>query len=168
MPVTLGTLQLVDTGSLVRLFTEPSAREHLGGPLSHSDAEKRVAGLLSGDTRGRVWVIRPESGDAIGLVWLAPHHEEADPELSIVLLPEWQGAGHAFHAASRVLDLAFATLALPRVVAETQSANARCVALLKRLGMSRETTLQRFGVEQSLFAIRRERWGGGTSTAEGI
>jgi ribosomal-protein-alanine N-acetyltransferase len=53
------------------------------------------------------------------------------------------------------LGRAFGELALPRVVAETQSANLRCIALLKRLGMKREQTLQRFGATQSLFAIHR-------------
>ena len=74
----------------------------------------------------------------------------------MVLLPEWQGGGHAFRACFAALKEAFGCRGLTRVVAETQSANRRCVALLERLGMKLELKLERFGAEQSLYAIRRE------------
>jgi ribosomal-protein-alanine N-acetyltransferase len=144
-----------DSPALIRLFTEPAVRDYLGGPLSFPDAERRVAGILA-DRSGQVQVIRPESGAAIGLIWLALHHGGPDFEISVVLLPEWEGGGHAYRAARQILSRAFDELALPRVVAETQAANSRCIALLKRLGMKREQSLQRFGATQLLFAIHRQ------------
>ena len=153
--VTLDTPRPSDTVALVRLFTEAAVREYLGGPLSLTDAERRVEGLIAGNIEGKMWTIRADAGQAIGLVWLAPYHHGADTELSVVILPEWQGRGHAFHAASQVLEAAFGIHGLPRVVAETQSANTRCLALLGRLGMKLERKLQRFGAEQSLYSIMR-------------
>lgn len=143
-----------DFPALVRLFTEPAVRDYLGGPLPLADAERRVAGIID-DRSGQVQAIRPEGDGTIGLIWLSPHHGGSDFELSIVLLPEWEGGGHAFRAATQVLGRAFGELALPRVVAETQIANLRCIALLKRLGMKREQMLQRCGATQFLFVIHR-------------
>ncbi len=120
-------------------------------------AASRAEAIIA-DPGGQVQVIRPDTGEAVGLVWLAPHHDEPDLELSLVLLPEWQGRGHAFRAASQILHHAFHQRGLPRVVAETQSANRRCGALLLRLGMVLERSFQRFGAEQSLHAIRREEF----------
>jgi [ribosomal protein S5]-alanine N-acetyltransferase len=143
-----------DFGALLRLFTEPAARAHLGGPLSPSDAERRVEGILA-DCSGEVHAVRasPAAADAIGLVWLAPHHEEADLEFSIILLPEWQGRGHGFRAGTQVLKRAFHEFRLLRVVSETRAANAPCIALLERLGMRFDRSFQRFGAEQALYAI---------------
>ena len=149
-----------DADALLRLFTEAEVREHLGGPLAAAQAARRVEGILA-DRSGQVQAVRPGNDpaghEAIGLVWLAPHHEEPDPEFSVMLLPEWQVRGHAFRAGTQVLERAFDELGLSRVVAETRSANGGCIALLERLGMRRESTLWRFGAEQSLFAIRNPR-----------
>ncbi|WP_052573922.1 GNAT family N-acetyltransferase [Haloferula sp. BvORR071] len=155
-PVTrLDAPRPADFEVLLRLFTEPAVRAHLGGPLSPADAERRVNGILA-DRTGEVQTVRASQepdAEAIGLVWLAPHHEEADLEFSILLLPEWQGRGHGFRSGTQVLRRAFREFRLLRVVAETRSANAPCIALLERLGMRFDRSFQRFGAEQSLYAI---------------
>ncbi len=43
-----------------------------------------------------------------------------------------------------------------RLVAETRVANVASCRLLERLGMTRVRTLQRFGVEQTLYVIEPE------------
>lgn len=142
-----------DAEPLIRLFMDPSVREYLGGALSREDAERRVHGIIAGEGDGLVRAIRSESGAAIGLVWLSPHHGGPDTELSFVLLREWWGRGHAFEATSEGLRHAFEVLRLPKVVSQTQSANRRSIALLERLGMTLERRLLRFGAEQSIYAI---------------
>jgi len=144
-----------DFSRLTRLFTDASVRCYLGGPLPRDAAEKRARGLID-QPPNHVWMIRPAAGqDAVGIVWLTPHHE-GDIELSFVLLPEWQGRGLACRACSEALHFGFGELGLPRIVSETQSANAKSVALLRRLGMRLERSLQRFGAEQLLFVLDRE------------
>lgn len=142
-----------DAPVLIRLFTDPEVRHFLGGPLSRAAAEERATGLIHGTDHGAS-VIR-EGRDAIGLIWLSPHHGGKDIELSYVLLPEWQGMGHASRACASALRHAFEVMGLPRVVSETQAANSKSVALLERLGMQPERRLERFGAEQVLYSIKR-------------
>lgn len=141
-----------DAPAMVRLFTDPEVRRYLGGPLSQEAAESRAKGLIED---GEVRVIR-EDGEAIGLIWLSPHHGGSDIELSFVLLPEWQGKGVAFRACTEALRFAFREGGLERVVSETQAANQRSIALLERLGMTEEQRLERFGAEQVIYVIRAD------------
>ncbi len=154
-----------DAGPVIRLFTDPEVRKFLGGPLTPPEAEARAGRLVSEACRGSVWAIRDpgdENREAIGLVWLGEYRDGVDLELSYALLPEWQGRGLAYRACLEVLSIAFDTRAVNRVVAETQSANARSIALLERLGMKLERRLERFGAEQSIYVMDRipERSGG--------
>jgi [ribosomal protein S5]-alanine N-acetyltransferase len=144
-----------DHANLVRLFTDAGVRRYLGGPLSEDAAVQRASFLIDRPP-DHVWGIRPAAGqDAVGIVWLTPHHE-GGIELSFVLLPEWQGRGLAFRACSEALCLGFGELGLARIVSETQAANTKSIALLRRLGMRVERSLQRFGAEQLLFVLDRE------------
>jgi ribosomal-protein-alanine N-acetyltransferase len=155
LSVYLSLPQLCDADSLVRLFTDDEVRKYLGGPLPLAEAKLRVKSVLHPTPGHHVWAIRANA-EAVGLVWLAPHHEPPDMELSFALLPEWQGRGLAYETTSQALRFAFQTLSLPRVVSETQSANSRSIRLLNRLGMILERRLWRFGAEQSLFALTKE------------
>ncbi|QJE98926.1 GNAT family N-acetyltransferase [Luteolibacter luteus] len=143
-----------DAPTLVRLFTDPKVRRYLGGPLSQEAAEVRVAGLIEGAGAGAGAGVIREDGEAVGLIWLSPHHGSDDMELSFVLLREWQGKGVAFRACTEALRFAFDQLGLERVVSETQVANKRSIALLERLGMNEDRRLERFGEAQVIYAIR--------------
>ncbi|MCW1914910.1 GNAT family N-acetyltransferase [Luteolibacter sp. GHJ8] len=144
-----------DREAFIRLFTDPELRRYLGGPLSLPQAELRADSIIVGEEAG-LSVIRPAPDhEAIGLIWLSPYHDSVETELSFVLLPDWQGRGFAFRAASEALMIGFRDLDLPRIVSETQAANVASIALLKRLGMRLERRLERFGAEQLLFAISR-------------
>jgi len=158
--VKLASLHPIDYPWLVFLFADPGVRKYLGGPLSAVDAGHRAIQLIIGnDGAGKVWAIRPQAGEAAaGLVWLSPHHHGEDMELSIMLLPEWQGRGVARLAAEEALRIAFVEDRLPKVVAETQSANVSCRRLMEALGMGRVRVLERFGVEQSLYELTAEAW----------
>jgi RimJ/RimL family protein N-acetyltransferase len=88
----------------------------------------------------------------LGLVSFDQHHDGKDIEVSYALLPENQGRGYATEAVQIALRYAFDQMGLRRVVAETQSLNARSVALLQRIGMVFQRTVIRFGAEQSIYA----------------
>ena len=50
-----------------------------------------------------------------------------------------------------VIRYALRDLGLPRVVAETQTANIASCRLLEGLGLRRERTVQRFGAQQAIY-----------------
>lgn len=64
--------------------------------------------------------------------------EPRQGEIGYTLAPWAQGRGYATEAVSGLLDLAFASLGLHRVVARTDPRNARSGAVLRRLGFRHE------------------------------
>jgi RimJ/RimL family protein N-acetyltransferase len=80
-----------------------------------------------------------ETGALIGDCALrVDEHEPYRAEIGFTLAREHQGKGLATEAVSRLLDYAFDTLSLHRVVAIADRRNAPSVALLERLGLRRE------------------------------
>jgi RimJ/RimL family protein N-acetyltransferase len=89
-------------------------------------------------------------------------HQQA--EIGFTFSRDYQGKGLAREAAACVLDYAFNGLGLHRVIAITDCANERSVALLGRLGMRREGHFienvwfkGRWGDEYQ-YATLREEW----------
>lgn len=95
------------------------------------------------------------------------HVREDDPrqaEIGFTLARGYQGRGYAAEAVGALLEYAFGTLGLHRVVAITDARNAAAARLLERMGMRREGHhLQNvwfkgaWGDEFS-FAILRDEW----------
>lgn len=149
----LDALRERDRDGLLETYTNPALRRFLGGGLTVEIAGARVDALLQSLPQYN-WAIRDDvDGEFLGLITLTPHHDGVDTEVSYVLLPHAQGRGIATAALRAALDHAFSTLKLDRVVAETQSANDKSVALLTRLGMRAVKSLVRFDAPQTIFAI---------------
>jgi len=79
------------------------------------------------------------TGDLIGDCALqVDEHETYRAEIGFTLAREHQGKGFASEAVSRLLDYAFDTLRIHRVIAISDCRNTRSWALLERVGMRRE------------------------------
>ena len=90
--------------------------------------------------------------------------DERQAEIGYTLARAYQGRGIASEAVSCVLEYAFASLGLHRVIAITDVENAPSVALLERLGLRREGHFRqniwfkgKWG-DEYLYAILREEW----------
>ena len=150
-----GHLSSLDTPALMRVHTDREVRRFLGGPVAESLARQRVQSLIANNRPLPAWAIRGANSNLsplLGVVSLDQHHDGKDVEVSYALLPEYQGRGFATEAVQFALRHAFDQIGLARVVAETQSLNARSVALLDRVGMVFQRTVIRFGTEQSIYA----------------
>jgi RimJ/RimL family protein N-acetyltransferase len=80
-----------------------------------------------------------ETKSLIGHVALSVKGDEhPQAEIGFTFAREFQGRGLAKEAAECVLDYAFGTLGMHRIVAVTDCENERSAALLGRLGMRRE------------------------------
>jgi RimJ/RimL family protein N-acetyltransferase len=64
--------------------------------------------------------------------------EPREMEVGFTLAPAHQGKGYGTEALRGLLDVAFSTLGLHRVIAVTDARNAPAAALLERVGMRRE------------------------------
>ena len=151
--LSLTPLKPEDAKVITNLLGNPQVRRYLGGPVPAMERHARFETYLKGARGIGIWAVRlsPEA-DAIGLIILAPHHTGSDTEVSYQLDPNFWAKGYATEAVACVIAHALGALALPRVVAETQSANTASCRLLHRLGMQEIETLERFGQRQTLFA----------------
>jgi RimJ/RimL family protein N-acetyltransferase len=98
-------------------------------------------------------------------------HDERQAEIGYTLARAYQGKGMAAEAVSRVLDYAFRTLELHRVIAITDCENAASIALLERLGLRREghfiqnVWFKGKWADEYLYAILQHEWLGKHSTS---
>jgi [ribosomal protein S5]-alanine N-acetyltransferase len=143
-----------DITPLTRLYTDPSVRTFLGGPIDEEVALSRINDLLNYEGLNHCWVIREKlCGAVLGLVTIDSHHDGLDFELSYQLLPEYQKHGYATEVLKKVVEFAFTKLGLTRLVSETQMSNVPSRRLLERIGMSLERIVVRFETEQGLYSL---------------
>ena len=96
---------------------------------------------------GRLAVTRKAGGALIGQVHLDPHpiltadfdgdgfpFNRTEVELAFVFGRDYWGQGYAYESCLPLIDYAFKTLKLPRLVGGVMASNHRSVALHKRLG----------------------------------
>lgn len=146
-------VQASDEDHMVRLMGNADVYRYLGGPVDEAIMRKNFAKLRERGFNPNEWVIRERrSGASIGWIGLSDHHDGEDTEISYLLLPEWWRQGYGKETVQAILDYAVIELALPRVIAETQSANVASCRLLESLGMRVERTLERFGAPQSIYS----------------
>lgn len=98
---------------------------------------------------------------------LALHVDATEPrqaEVGFTLAPAQQGQGYATEALTALLDHAFATYGLHRVIAVTDALNAPAAGLLERVGLRREAHFREniffkgaWGSEL-LFAVLEQEW----------
>jgi len=136
-----------DAAFVRNLLSDPIVRRYLGGVATHINTD-------FSDNEEDTWIVHAGQ-TPIGMMSLGPHKDGMDWEVSYQFIPASWGKGYATEALGYILDYAFATRALPRVIAETQKANAKSVALLRRIQMVEIATLTRFGETQLIFAIER-------------
>jgi len=106
-----------------------------------------------------------ETGDLIGDCALRVDEQEPyGAEIGFTLAREHQGKGLASEAVSRLLDYAFGTLKLHRVIAIADCRNAPSWALLERVGMRREghflenVWFKGGWADEFLYAILKDEW----------
>ncbi len=91
-------------------------------------------------------------------------HDERQAEIGYTLSRAYQGRGIASEAVSCVLEYAFVTLGLHRVIAITDCENVASVALLERLGLRCEghfrqnVWLKGKWRDEFLYALLQEEW----------
>ena len=106
--------------------------------------ERKVAGAelrAEGDWLSLAVVLRANgelAGD-VSLLWASERHRQG--ELGFAFHPAHQGRGYATEAARPMLELAFETLRLHRLVGRLEPRNVGSARVLEKLGMRREAHL---------------------------
>jgi len=148
---TLATLKEVEFDELVPLYTNGEVCRYLGGVRS---VEKSMAGLQDSvrDENSHSFTVRLKATkELLGIVFISPHHNLEDMEISYMFLPKYWGNGYARESVKALLDFCKNELKLKQVVSETQTANKNSRRLLEVLGYKIESELERFGATQTIY-----------------
>lgn len=137
-----------DLPALMAVFGDAETTRHLPAPTWHSADDgdawwRRVQGLVDAGGARQLVITAPASRQAIGTVLLFRHEPASRRiELGYALGRSHWGQGLAAEAVRAVLGHAFGALELHRVEAEVNPENRASVALLGRLGFTREGHLR--------------------------
>jgi RimJ/RimL family protein N-acetyltransferase len=153
------TLQAADAPLLAALWMDPDVTRYMGGPRDYA----QVLASIQDDVRRDpppsfdLWpVFEKASGRLVGNCGLIDKVIEGRSEIELVYvfaLGAW-GRGYATEAAAAIRDHAFGVLALPRLVALIDPANAASGRVAEKIGMRLERDTQRPGGKwMRLYAI---------------
>ncbi len=138
------------------LHMHKEVSQYLGGPSDPEQFDAYFQKVLHPTPPNSYWVVKQKDTDVfMGFVVIDLHHDKKYYEMSYQFLPEFWGQGYATEACSRVLTYAFNDLGLDAVISETQARNEQSIKLLQRLGMTLDSTLERFGEQQVIYMIKR-------------
>ncbi|MEO8461439.1 MAG: GNAT family N-acetyltransferase [Dokdonella sp.] len=119
-----------------------------GQPLDRMNAWRSMAMLLGHwALRGYgMWAVElRDSGEFIGRVGLLNPEGWPEIELGWMLTPEHRHQGYATEATRAVLEFAFDTLQLPRLISLIRMENSKSERLARRLGARQGTTIDFLG-----------------------
>jgi RimJ/RimL family protein N-acetyltransferase len=118
------------------LYHDTRSLDEVRAVLARKSAGVTVAG--EGDGLSAAVVLR-DTGELVAdvsLWWVSEGHQQA--EVGFVVHPAHQRRGYATEAARPMLDFAFATMGVHRVVGRTEARNTGSARVLEKLGMRRE------------------------------
>jgi len=139
-------------------WTREAAREHMARRLSRTglDGPGSVLGLVV-ECEGRV------VGDVV--LWPADDTMERG-EMGWALDPAAQGHGYATEAVRALVDLAFGTYRMRRVLAEVDARNTASARVCERVGMTREGYLRQDHLSKGVwtdnlvYGLLADEWNG--------
>ncbi len=143
-----------DRETITVILTHPKVRKYLGGPLSDQELEgfhRRTIGNQS----GAFVAVLTETRQTIGTFSIESSREREHPELSYQLVPEFWGKGLAFEASVAMLEWGWDHYQTNAIIAVTQTANARSLRLLDRLGFKPDTEFEEYGEPQTQVRLVR-------------
>lgn len=153
-----------DTAALHQLWTDPDVRRYLWDdeeiPLATAAAVTSASAHDFAARRFGLWTMRTRGAEAgapvIGFCGLRSQGIGTEPELLFGLLPAYWGRGLVREAARAVIDYAFGTLHLRRIVAATDVPNERSARTLTALGMTLERRGDHQGLDTLFYGMARQ------------
>ncbi len=145
-----------DYDDVFNLQSNERVREYLGGSVTKEEFPEKFKELLDARLPDSYWIVRQKGTNAfIGLVCIAPYHDQIHHEVSYEIHPKFWGDGYGTEIIERVLEYGFSVLELEEMYAETQKNNFASIKLLEKVGMRFRFGIERFGADQVVYSIRR-------------
>lgn len=157
----LRCVTLADAPVILELHTDPDFLRNIGdrGVHNAADALRYIeSGPMASYQRygfGLYLVELKSPVTPLGMCGLLRRDSHPDAELGFATLPRFRRRGYTLEAARAVVQLAFGTLRLPRIVAIVAPFNAASIRILESLGLTyqRQVHFTPDGAESSLFLL---------------
>ncbi len=159
----LRRLRPADEPELIALDSDPEVMRYVGSPpgaRAHDETVERVRQRISADHGlGGWWLVEgKEDGVFHGLGLLLPMPDGRDTELGYRLARRSWGKGIATEAAGALVEYAFSTLGLPRVVAVVYPDNLASRRILKTLGFASDGLCEYKGARVERYVLAAGAW----------
>ncbi|MEM6475806.1 MAG: GNAT family protein [Pseudomonadota bacterium] len=134
---TLRPLQRSDTAALFPTLSDPEQCLYLTRPAFESK-EALWGWLAEPDWNGRSWIAVDAQGEVAGRFVAVPTHADGVEEIGYIVCSHRQREGVARECSEALIAHLFETEGMRKLTAEVDTRNAASVALLERLGFTRE------------------------------
>ena len=140
-------LTVEDKEFIFELLNTPSWLKFIGNKNINSieDAENYILNvpMKSYEKFGfGLYMTKLKDDTPIGICGLIKRGVLEDVDLGFAFLPEYEGKGYAFEAASAVMTYAKSILGLEKIVAITNPDNIASIKLLKKIGFELKNTIK--------------------------
>lgn len=148
-----------DAEFIFQLLNSPTWLQHIGdkGIKTIDDARNYISEKIKNYEQfgfGMLLVKLKSDEKPIGVCGVWKRETLDDADIGFAFLPEYNGNGYAFEAASASMNYAVNELKLKKILAITTEDNVKSIRLLKKIGMSFEKMIKMLDeeVELMLFA----------------
>ena len=137
----------------IRLFTDSTVREYMGGPITEDYAQRHLSEWISSRYPSFA-VLRVSDSAFLGIISVFPHQLSDQLELSYMFLPEFWGRGYAAESLALALDRCRDEWDIHALISETPSRNLRSCHLLEQLGYTLDRQEEKYGETQNIYIKR--------------
>jgi [ribosomal protein S5]-alanine N-acetyltransferase len=154
--INLRKFRVIDGEFIFRLLNSKEWLKNIGNRniSSRADAENYITGKLIPPYErsgfGFYLIELKKTGESAGMCGLVKREGLDDVDIGFALLPEYEGKGYAFEAATAVLDYAKNKLNMSRLAAVTIAENNGSIKLLEKLGLRFEKKIMLPGDNEEL------------------
>ncbi|HET7627667.1 MAG TPA: GNAT family N-acetyltransferase [Bacillales bacterium] len=157
----LRKLHMGDVERLQRIFSDPIAMKHYPSTKNREETVRWIRWNLESYRKFGIGLWSAEwkaSGAFAGQVGLVLQEVEGIQEVEIgyLFVREHWGKGLATEGANACKAYGFRELGFERLVSLIAPANERSIRVAKRIGMTFERTVEKWGRRLALYAIRKE------------
>ena len=130
-----------DGDAFAAMNADPTVMAYFPGTLDRAASDAmldRIRERWAADGHGLWAVERLDDGAFLGFTGIARLAYLEQPEVGWRFVPSAWGQGYATEAAEAALAFGFGELGLPEIVSVTTVGNERSIAVMRRLGMTRD------------------------------
>jgi RimJ/RimL family protein N-acetyltransferase len=148
-----------DAEFILDLLNQPSFIQFIGdrGVRGVEQARDYIATRFTESYRvngfGLYLMAKRSDAVPVGICGLVKRDTLPEPDIGFALLPQFEGLGYAFEAASATLEFGRDKLGIKRVLAITTTDNARSARLLEKIGLLFERDITVGDETLRLFAV---------------